>query len=397
MISPSDIVRKCESLWLSQAPLRSEWEGIPYFPVEIPFRKTQAKELLQDFGSIRKSVAALREQSKEAQGFGYEIEYSTREHRQLGIQVLPEAIRIPSIEDLSQMIGKARDLAVFRKLSRELHHTFPALSSWIGRAPLAVVNYSRDWDQLVAIVKFFLNNPRPGLYIRQLQIPGVDSKFVESHKGILREILDEVLPADSINQQFSKSSASGFEQRFGLLYDESLVRVRSLDPEIDFKGFTDVSIPLSQLIEREIPCQLVCIVENKINALAMPPISGAIVIFGAGYGIAKVEKALWLRNKKILYWGDIDTHGFSILSTLRSFLGHAESFLMDRETLLDYKNLWVPEPKDCRCLRPLENLSSREAALYVELQSDIHGKRVRLEQERVPYDRVLSRLLLKDI
>jgi len=37
----------------------------------------------------------------------------------------------------------------------------------------------------------------------------------------------------------------------------------------------------------------------------------------------------WLARSRILYWGDIDTHGFFILNRLRGIFPHAESFLMN--------------------------------------------------------------------
>jgi len=41
----------------------------------------------------------------------------------------------------------------------------------------------------------------------------------------------------------------------------------------------------------------------------------ATVVFGLGYGIGKqLANASWLKEKNVLYWGDIDTHGFRILN-----------------------------------------------------------------------------------
>lgn len=60
----------------------------------------------------------------------------------------------------------------------------------------------------------------------------------------------------------------------------------------------------------------------------------AMVIFGAGYGFDNLAEARWLGMLEIHYWGDIDTHGFAILNQLRKYFPHAQSLLMDRETLL---------------------------------------------------------------
>jgi hypothetical protein len=94
-----------------------------------------------------------------------------------------------------------------------------------------------------------------------------------------------------------------------------------------------------------------------------------------------------------VYWGDIDTHGFAILSRLRGRFPHVRSMLMDRETLLTHKDQWVREPSPVTGL--LSGLTADEAALYADLAGDVYGDRVRLEQERVAFgavERALRRL-----
>jgi hypothetical protein len=48
------------------------------------------------------------------------------------------------------------------------------------------------------------------------------------------------------------------------------------------------------------------------------------------YAIDRLGSLPWLREKPLYYWGDIDTHGFAILSRLRRHWEHARSLLMDR-------------------------------------------------------------------
>jgi hypothetical protein len=57
---------------------------------------------------------------------------------------------------------------------------------------------------------------------------------------------------------------------------------------------------------------------------------------------------------------------------------------MDRETLLEHAPLWVREsnPYDGE----LSRLTSAEGALYDDLRWNRLGERVRLEQERIPYE-----------
>jgi hypothetical protein len=127
----------------------------------------------------------------------------------------------------------------------------------------------------------------------------------------------------------------------------------------------------------------VFIVENEITYLAFPPTDDAIVLFGEGYAAGRLEPLRWLAERNLVYWGDIDTHGFAILNRLRRTFGHARAMLMDRATLLAHESQWVNEPTPTA--EHLESLTPDEAALYTDLVQDALGPAVRLEQERVSY------------
>ena len=51
-----------------------------------------------------------------------------------------------------------------------------------------------------------------------------------------------------------------------------------------------------------------------------------------------LEPLGWLTDLDLVYWGDIDTHGFAILNRLRHRFGNARSMLMDRTICADQQN-----------------------------------------------------------
>jgi hypothetical protein len=63
---------------------------------------------------------------------------------------------------------------------------------------------------------------------------------------------------------------------------------------------------------------------------------------------------------------------------------------MDAETLLAHPDQWVVEESPTDLVLP--HLTEAEAALYRDLVEERYGPRVRLEQERVSYTRVLAAL-----
>jgi hypothetical protein len=139
-----------------------------------------------------------------------------------------------------------------------------------------------------------------------------------------------------------------------------------------------------------LPVATVIATENQVNFLALPDRSGTLALYGGGYGFSSLRDAAWLRDCRVLYWGDIDTHGFRILDQLRAVHPHVESVLMDQETLLAHRDVWGAEPSPARAA--LCRLAPAEAALYEALVSGTFGGSVRLEQELINWDWALGRL-----
>lgn len=109
----------------------------------------------------------------------------------------------------------------------------------------------------------------------------------------------------------------------------------------------------------------------------------SLVVFGAGYGFDVLAQACWLANCRIFYLGDIDTHGFAILDQLRNRFPHAESFLMDRATLMAFEALWGEEGQ--QVVRDLPRLGPEESKLYDDLRDNRLRRNLRLEQERIGF------------
>ncbi|MDZ7768776.1 MAG: DUF2220 family protein [Woeseiaceae bacterium] len=215
-------------------------------------------------------------------------------------------------------------------------------------------------------------------------MPSVDTKFIESHRKLLGELLDIVLPDSAVDR--SATGVKAFSNRYGLRTEPPLVRFRLLDPALYIqRRFSDVSLPPEEFAGLKSPLERVFITENRVNGLAFPDCPASMVVFGLGYGLQRLSEIPWLRDVDVHYWGDTDTHGFGILNRLRVSLPHARSFLMDRETLEAHRRLWGREPAGGRYTGDTSRLTAAEHALYCELLSDRLGERIRLEQERIGF------------
>jgi hypothetical protein len=395
MISPEDIRARASKLWASGRALRAWLGAEALFPCAIAFARPTAKAWLTEFTALRDAVERLEASSKARTGAGYTLVMKETAHQKLGAMRIPERIAFETIEDLAAAAGQTGALRRFRAIAELLRSREPRLLEWLAAHPMHALELEAELPRLLAVIDHFQANPRPMRFARELGIPGVDSKFVEAYRGVLAEWLDRVMSADAIDGAARGLADSGFERRFGLRHEEPAIRIRWLDPTMAIAGaILDAAIPLSQLAAYTPACARVLVTENKINFLTLPYAERTLAIFGEGYGIERLAAIPWLREVPVHYWGDIDTHGFAILDRLRASLPHAQSLLMDRDTLVDHRELWSRETPEYRCLRELPGLNTEESALYDDLREDRLGECVRLEQERIHYPRVANALHL---
>ena len=386
--TPDDVRAQVQRLWDRGRILAARLGAEPLFPLALRLSRPEVRELSDRFAEARDWIRTLEEGSKKATGVGYEIVYAEVNHRQLGLNRVLQSLLVPSELDALALIGKRRQSDAFDRLVETTKAAHPELLLWLAKRPLDLLDHADDWVRLLSVVSWFRNHPRPGIYARQIDVEGVHTKFIETHRRLLAELLDLVLPAEHIDQQ--AIGAQAFERRLGLLCKPALLRFRVLDQSLRVQGLEDVSTPIAQFARLDLPARRVFIVENEINGLAFPQAEASIILFGLGYGVDRLGLVPWLQDKAIYYWGDLDTHGFAILDSLRAVFPNARSFLMDRQTLLSHRPLWVEEPEPSQV--PLSRLTEDENKVFEDLRFDRLGHRVRLEQERIAFGHVARTL-----
>lgn len=306
------------------------------------------------------------------------IEFRDVSHRSLGRQALPAVAVIDTAEAAVLLLRQA---VVARAFDALVDATPAAFLRWMAAHPNRVVEEAHDWPQIIGAVQWLADNEVRGLYVRQVEMPGVHTKVLESHKRTITELLAEVR-----QPTVGGTGRHWFEDGLGLRRKPAMIRSRVLDPALRLiPGVADLAMPIASFASLDVPgVRTVFITENEINYLTLPDAQGAVVIFGSGNEVPELlAEVAWIRDHDVHYWGDIDTHGFAILDRLRGSIPGVRSMLMDRGTLLDHREAWVQEPSPTR--RPLTNLTPDESAVYADLCRDAYGPRVRLEQERVSY------------
>ena len=370
--SPADLRAQVQKLW-DKGALLGHTQVSP-FPLRLKLACPSSTDLATRFADVRLWAADLRHNAVH-----YRIQERELRHREVGSQTVPDAVWLDTLEAAISLIGKAKEAQRFAALVANTRDLQPALLPWLAKRPLAALALSAEWPRLLAVVTWLQAHPRPGIYLRQVDIAGVDSKFIEAHRSVLAELLDIAFPCEAIDP--SAMGAAQFARRYGFRDKPLRIRFRLLDSPGAYGS--DISITQSAFQQLVPPVSHVFITENEVNFLAFPPVAGSMVVFGAGFGFEVLAGAQWLHRCAVHYWGDIDTHGFAILDQLRARLLHVQSLLMDRATLLAHADHWGEEPQPLS--RNLTRLTVDEGALYDDLRDNRLRPRLRLEQERVGF------------
>jgi hypothetical protein len=373
--TPAEVTRKLRRRWDTGDLLRRWGSGAQWEPIAYGLRGPTARELAADLPTAQSWAASWSHTP------GLRVQRQRVGGRLVGANDLPAKAWVDGYDEAWTALGVTAQAREFALLSAGTARRAPCLTAWILAHPMRLLELAALWTALVDVVLWIERHADRSVYLREIDVPGVDTKFVQRHQGILAELLDLQLPAHRIDPAHPRSE---FVARYRLRGRPTYLRLRTLDPDLPLAGqYTELTVRAAELADHPPPHHTVYIVENEITYLALPAVPDAIAVLGGGYAVSTLAALHWLAHRRLIYWGDIDTHGFAILERLRRHFPHADSLLMDRATLLAHESQWVVEPKSA--IARLNGLRPEEADLYRDLVEDSLGASVRLEQERISY------------
>ncbi|GCD99641.1 Wadjet anti-phage system protein JetD domain-containing protein [Embleya hyalina] len=378
--TPRDLAAKLRARFDRGEFLTMLATGQPWHPLELPIRGPGPRELVDNFAAAQTWVRLWEDTAPPAM----RVEYRNVGGRLLGTNRLPASVVIDDYSHLWDLLGVRGTVRRYTDLLSHTEEFAPRVAAWMIENPRHVLAHHDIWPTLITAVIWIERHARPGTHLRHLDIPGVDTKFVETHRGVLTDILDRHLPDERIDPGAPRSDFIG---RYRFARKPEYVRIRRLGgPENLFGPFSEAAVRVDELATTALRVDTVYVVENEITYLAFPPVRDAIVVFGAGYAVTRLAPLGWLHDRSLLYWGDIDTHGFAILDRLRRTFPHTRSMLMDHATLLAHRTQWVVETRPIK--EELPHLTKSETDVYRALTDDGLGTGVRLEQERIRFSTV---------
>ena len=381
--TPADVLAGLRRRWQAGTFLMAFASGQVFEPLGVPLRGPAPGEMAARLGEVQ----AWAGQWQRPYRTPVRIEHARVGGRVIGSNAVPCRVWIDSYEELWALLGVSREVRRFTELAETTGAECPQLVGWMTAHPMQVLRLEASWAKIVGTVRWIDQRQQPGTYLRQVDVPGVDTKFIEQHRGVLASLLDLQLDPARVDPAVPPPDFTG---RYRFRKKPQYVRFRLPPAGLSLGGGPSSGLTVSEMSLRAdemtaLPPAITAayVLENEITYLAFPAVQGALVVFGGGYAVSALETLGWLADLDLNYWGDIDTHGFAILNRLRRRFPHARSMLMDRGTLLAHSGQWVtePNPVDTR----LDLLDPAEDALYRDLVSHALGQSVRLEQERVRF------------
>lgn len=354
------------------------------WPLFIGLGTPTQNDIAEDASAVREWASAW--QSRTGPG---EVVFEDRQFARLGRHRLPVGLTLPDAAAVAACVGQLRRWEVATQRYQQMLDRWPAMEQRALASRFDVLaDYSAaDFERLMSLLAWLEANPASGLYLRQLPVEGVDTKWLENRTGLMAGLLRslrEVAEGDG-----------DFHRLFGLRKPAHRVRIRVLCPVLRraVGGLCDIEAPAGELASLAISPKTVVIVENLETGLALPDKPGAVAILRLGNAVSVLGLLPWLHDAKVVYWGDIDTHGFAILDRARRAVPQLQSVLMDEVTLLSHRPLWGQEPTQCPN-SPLDALTAEERSVYDNLRAHTWGQRVRLEQERLGWVEAVKALAL---
>ncbi|WP_460489263.1 Wadjet anti-phage system protein JetD domain-containing protein [Curvibacter fontanus] len=353
------------------------------WPLTVSLGVPTEKDIAEDAAAVRAWASAW--QSRTGPG---EVVFEERQFARLGRHRLPVSLTMENAGAVAVAVGESRRWEIAGDRYRQMVTRWPimaqrkTLASWYD----VLADYSsEDFERLIMLLAWLESNPASGLYLRQLPVEGLDTKWLEKRTGLV---------ADLLRSQREVMDDDGDVYRLlGLTRPAHRVRIRMLCPTLRqcVSGLSDLEAPVAELAALPIAPRGVVIVENLETGLALPDLPGVVVIMRLGNAVSALRALSWLPEQNVVYWGDIDTHGFAILDRARRVIPQLRSVLMNEETLLSHKPYWGQEPTQCPDIS-LDSLTADEQSVYKDLRANRWGPCVRLEQERLGWVEAIETL-----
>ncbi|MGU3585361.1 DUF3322 domain-containing protein [Rhodococcus sp. C26F] len=356
--------RSRRSKWVAD-PVAAEWDSL-----SIALHPPTERQVAEDPDAVIAWVRVWQTR----RGIG-RVHWESRRWPSFGTQDVPVRIVFTGPGEIAAAAGHTSE---WHTLTARRMQLVEALSPGTAALPSAIASSLSRWLQfdeadftrLVSVVRWLADHPASGLFIRQLPVPGVDTKWISRHRGLVELLLEGAIGRRDL----------------GVRSVPRLCHVAVCDRTVLPSMPKHFAAPLDELAALPLRTERILVLENKEGLHALPDLPGTVAVHGSGYAVHELTAIPWLADSDVVYWGDLDTHGFAILDRFRAHLPDVRSFLMDLHTLEAWTALAVPEPS------PSSHVPARLTPSEAEVFTRLREEGLRLEQERIPWPHVMEEL-----
>jgi hypothetical protein len=304
------LIKKRE--WDHWTHLKARLSDERKFPIQLGLKPPDGKKALADMAHYLTFITAWK-------NFPFQemVQWEPRNFQTLPGQTIPAALVISSIQDLAELMGKngkarvklwENNMRPILEAGSALPPPNPLYPVLVRRLDLIEKLSCADIRMLADLLPQLTPGMGKGFYLRALPVTGVDTKFIETHKLLIEELLN-VLHGGAVTW------TGGLLPWLDCMPRPAGWLMRSpLDkPARNALGCMPIlKLPYMMLLTYELPAEHILVVENIESGLALPPMENTIAVIGGGKNVAWMD-AVWLKEKHVGYWGDIDTWGLCFL------------------------------------------------------------------------------------
>ena len=373
MKSPADLIAALVRQWHNANYRETRLLDATAWPLRFTIGKPTGNELINKFDHVRAYIHAWRQ-----------VETGKVEWASVKFKSAQDVIEIPVAWELhkpSQWIAATQNA--------NIHRQFQRLESLVAVADLLFHRFlirqlhslsdKPEADIKLALALALQLEPgcAQGVPLRALGVGGADSKFFERNRSLIIKLLD--IRFDGL------ISEQGLEI-FLNAADNNDHWLLVVDLDGGLLPFQQLRARDTELLQRALPGKNLLIVENENCRHQLPQLPDTLAILGAGLNLAWM-KADWLAQKKLAYWGDLDTWGLSMLARARQHQPSLTPLLMTQEVFDAAASTKAVTENIHASATPPTELTPTEQALFYYLSQQAKG---RLEQEFIDRDRVVQ-------
>lgn len=340
--SAEDIRKQIERRWKSGEILRALLHESSTFPMSLRLSVPSSREMAMDLARAQEWFDMLRSLAS------IRVEWREVRSHTLGQQQLPVSMWVDTAAQAINHLQVGPDVERFLQLHAETKDVLPELVPWVERNPLRTLSLEAVWKPLLQVAAWKKSYPSlEPMYVRQVDLPGIDTKFIERNAAVLSELFDVVAPRNR-----GAGSTADFRTRHGFLREPVRIRFRVLDPLISFENLPacpDVELDEDSFAALRMPVRRVFATENKTNFLAFPDVKDSIIfqwwLRDAGFRPGKLDSEfipLLLGRHRHARICDPLTNARGL--SAYEVVPHGRSDLDATFDIVDYGTLWNTAP-----------------------------------------------------